>query len=242
VLGKGAGGFFREAADPLAKDSLHRFVQPGDLLVGHFLRQLCRRHPSAVQDLVGIGIPDAREQARVGQRALGRMVFPRQRFAEPGEVHSEHLDPPAVELRESRFACNQVERRPLLRRGLGKHERAVGKVERRECSAAADLRPALSPVQPARNHQVQDQEQISLEREDDSLADPSQREDPAAAGLPERRSDRAQQKRARQPHRLESLTDDARFERGEIAQDVRQLRHGIEAYNPVANADPYGGR
>ena len=195
-----------------------------------------------MQDLVGVGVADAGEQARVRQRALGRMVLARQRLAETGEVHSEHLDPPAVELRERRLSRDQMERGPLLRRGLGEHERAVGKVERRERPAAADLRPALSPVQPARDHQVQHQEQVSLEREDDPLADPPESDDPAALGLAKRRRDRPQQKRARQPHRLEPLADDARLERGEVAQDVRQLRHGIEAYNPVANADPYGGR
>ena len=47
-----------------------------------------RRQPRAVQDLVRVGVADAAEQARVGQRALEGVVLARERCAERCEVAS----------------------------------------------------------------------------------------------------------------------------------------------------------
>jgi len=48
---------------------LRRAVQALDLGVVEPLRERDRREPRAVQDLVGVGIADAREQVRVAERA-----------------------------------------------------------------------------------------------------------------------------------------------------------------------------
>ena len=124
-------------------------------------------------------------------------------------------------------AGHEVQRGALLRAGLGEDERPVLEVEGRERRRVPPtLRGLLLPVQPARDHEVQDQEALALEREDDPLADPREPDDAAAFRLLERRRDRAQQERTAQAHRHEALADDPRLERREVRQDVRQLRHG----------------
>ena len=50
-----------------------------------------RRQPRAVQDLVRVGVADAAEQARIGQRALERVVLAREARGERLEVGVERL-------------------------------------------------------------------------------------------------------------------------------------------------------
>ena len=139
--------------------------------------------------------------------------------------------PPRSSSARPSLARDEVKRGALLRRGLRQHERTLGEVERRERSAACHLRAALSPVEPARDHQVQDEKEPALENEDDPLPDAAQRHDFAPLGVAEGRRNRAQKKRAREAHGLETPADHARLERGQVAEDVRQLRHGLEAYS-----------
>ena len=53
-----------------------------DLLGRQLARQQHRRHLRGVQDLVRIGVADAAQQMRIGERALQRVVLPRQGLAE----------------------------------------------------------------------------------------------------------------------------------------------------------------
>ncbi len=184
-----------------------------------------------MEDLVGVGVADAGEETRIRQRALQRVVLPCQRLAESRQVRVEDLDAAAVELREARAPLDEVERRPLLRAHLGQHERAFRKIERRDRGAASDLRAALSPVEPAGHHQVEDEEETALQLEDDAFSEPPEAQHATSLGARQRRRDGAQEKRAAEPDRLEPLPDDARLERREIGEDVRQLRHAPEAYN-----------
>ena len=96
---------------------------------------------------------------------------------------------------------------------LGKHERAVGKIECRKNVAARGLRSGLPPMQPAGDHQVQHEPKIAVEADGDALADAPQFTHGAALDARQRRIGRAQEKHACDPHVLEDLTDDARLER-----------------------------
>jgi hypothetical protein len=73
---------------------------------------------------------------------------------------------------------------------------------------------------------MQHEVEIALEVEHDSLSEATETENTAPLRLRERRIDRAQKKRAREPDADERLSHDARLERGEIGDDVRQLGHG----------------
>ena len=100
-------------------------------------------------------------------------------------------------------------------------------VERREPDLPRDARPRRLPVEPARDHQVQDEEEVVLEPEDDALPEAAEAGDPSApttaasGGL-----DRAQEERAPDPHPAETL---ARRPAASSALDVDghvgQLRH-----------------
>src|SRR5262249_33016549 len=135
----------------------------------------------------------------------------------------------AVEPSQLLASLHQVQRRPLLRARFREHERTPVEIERRDGAASADLRAPRLPVEAARDHEVQDQEEVLLEREHDALADPFDARHSLAASLRDRRRDRPQEKRASEADLLEPLADDARTKRLEIGGDVRKLRHGTEA-------------
>ena len=115
LLGEVVAVVGAQPGDPVGKRRAGRLVQARDLfrreLVGHGERRQAR----AVQDLVGIGVADAAEQARVGERALERVVLAGERAAERREVDREHLEAARVVRRERVFAPHEVQRCPLLR-------------------------------------------------------------------------------------------------------------------------------
>ena len=89
-------------------------------------------------------------------------------------VGVEHFEPAGIVLGAVRFAAHQVQRRPAFAAGLGEDQRAGGEVKRRQPDLARRLGPLRLPVQSARDHQVQHEKQVRLQREDDPLAEPPQ--------------------------------------------------------------------
>ena len=215
-----------QPGDPVGKRRAGRLVQARDLfrreLVGHGERRQAR----AVQDLVGIGVADAAEQARVGERALERVVLADERSAERREVDRQRLEPARVVRRERVFALHEVQRCPLLRAEFGQREAAVREVERGERMAAGELRARFLPVQAAVDHEVQDEPEVAVQAERDALAEAAQAADVPAVRRGERRVHGAQEERAGQTHALERPIQDAPFQRLEVERDVGQLRHG----------------
>ena len=65
----------RQPLGPLVQQQSRRGEERGDLAVGQRLRQLQRRQPRGVQNLVGVGVADAAEEMRIGQRALERVIL-----------------------------------------------------------------------------------------------------------------------------------------------------------------------
>jgi hypothetical protein len=126
------------------------------------------------------------------------------------------------------LAAGQVQRGPALGAGLGQDERARREVERGQAHLAGDAGAGRFPVQAARNHQVDDDEQLVFERDDDALAEPAEAGDLTAGDGRGRRIDGAQQERARDPDALEPRAIDARPQRLDVDGDVRKLRHGSE--------------
>jgi hypothetical protein len=107
------------------------------------------------------------------------------------------LDAAPVERGRRGPAAHEMERRALLGAGLGEKQGPVLEIEGSKTEPSGQLRAAILPVQTARHHQVQDQEQIVLEREDDPLADPVQVPDLPALHLADRRIDAPDEERAR---------------------------------------------
>lgn len=80
------------------------------------------------------------------------------------------------------------------------------------------------------NHQVQNQPEIALHSECDSLSDPAQFLNGASFHPLERRGHATQQKWIAQAHPLELLPKHARFECGDVSGDIGQFWHGLSLH------------
>src|SRR5262249_35751599 len=138
---------------------------------------------------------------------------------------AEDVDAARVQRLEPRASAEDVELRALLRARLGEYERALRKIERREADLLRNGRAALLPAEPARDHEVDREEEIALERQDDALPEALDPEDALPLGLGELRLERAEEERAHQAHALERLAGDARRQRLHVDGDVGELRH-----------------
>ena len=93
-----------------------------------------------MEDLVGVGVADAAEDARVGEGALEGAVFGGERGAKGFEVASEKTSmPPGSMARMARFAGEEMQGCAALGAGFGEDERAGGKVEGGEVVSSAEL-------------------------------------------------------------------------------------------------------
>ena len=96
-----------------------------------------------MQDLVGVRVPDAAEQTRIGERSLDRVILAAKSRGEVAEVGVQHLESAAVELRERVRALDDVNGRASLRPRLGEVEVAGIELERGLRELAGDLLPAV---------------------------------------------------------------------------------------------------
>ncbi len=95
-----------------------------------------------MEDLVGVGVADSGEDARVGEDALKGVVFRGESVRELFEAEGEDVYAAGIELGEGCLSLQEVEGGTALRTGLCQDERAVGEVE-----AARLLRPpSLAPT------------------------------------------------------------------------------------------------
>ena len=80
--------------------------------------------------------------------------------------------PPGSSAASAASPADEVQRRAPLRARLGEEQRPGREVERRQADLApASFAPGGLPVQPARDHQVQDEPEVALEPDGDALAD-----------------------------------------------------------------------
>src|SRR5207253_361155 len=90
-------GLVAQALRPFAEHFAHGCVKALDVAGRDPLRMRDRRKPRAMQDLVRICIADAAEQARVGERALERVILTHKALAEFFEGAGIDVDPAHVE-------------------------------------------------------------------------------------------------------------------------------------------------
>src|SRR5258708_7462499 len=103
-----------------------------------------------MQNLIGIGVADAAEEPRVGERPLQGVVVLAKHGDEIAGRGIEHLEAARLMASQFRFASDDMQGGASLRAGLGESQRAIGKVERGEPELARQLRSRRLPVQPAR--------------------------------------------------------------------------------------------
>ncbi len=138
-FGEGLSGFGVEAVDP----ELEGFASGGEealpLLGGEFVGEEDGREAGGVEDLVGVGVADAGEDARVGEGSLEGAVFGGEGGAEAFEVGGEDVDSSGVDFFGGGLVGEEVEGGSALGAGFGKDEGAIGKVECGEVVATAEF-------------------------------------------------------------------------------------------------------
>ncbi len=177
--------------------------------------------------IVGERVADPAEHAGVGEDALEGVVLARERRPEGRQVDREHLEPARVLLGERGLSPHRIEGRPLLRARLREEQGPRREVEGGQAHLSRNLRPARAPVEPPRDHQVEDQEQLLRERDHEALAEPPERAHRAAHQRVEGWVHGAEEEGARQAEALERLAEDPGPERVDVHLDVRQLRHAV---------------
>src|SRR6516165_8162683 len=116
------------------------------------------------------------------------------------EIGVEDFQTARVVGEEAVLAANHVERRPLFRTRLRDQQRARWEVERCESDLPDGFRAARSPTEPPGDHQMKNEEEVILEREDDPLAETAKLDNPLPLRGADRHIDRAQEEWTREPH------------------------------------------
>src|SRR5207245_11690561 len=106
------------------------------------------------EDLVRVGIPDAIEQARIGERALQGVGLAGERRVELLGAGAQHVESAAVVGGEGGRAADHVERGAWVRSRLRGEEGAAWEVERGEAVAPGNGRAVRGglPVQASGDH------------------------------------------------------------------------------------------
>ena len=178
-----------------------------------------------MEDLVGIGVADAAERVRIGERALERMALARERFGELRERDLQWLEAAAI-VRAQRFlAAHDVDRGAPLRARLGEHERAVVEVERRQADLTRHFRAPRKPLEAPGDHEMNDKEELVAEREDNSLAQAPQPDDLLPGQFGGGRVDRAQDEWVGEPDLFQRMAEHACLQRFEIDGHIGKFRH-----------------
>ena len=177
-LGKAFAGFAPKTLGPFEQRPPRRVEKPLHLLFREASRELHRRKPSGVEDLVGGRIANAAEETRIGERPLDDMALADERVAKALEVGVENFKTSRIVGAEAVLAANDVERRPLLRARLGDEQCPLGKVERRQSDLPDGLRAARSSPKPPCDHQMKDEKEIVFEGKDDPLPEAAKLDNP----------------------------------------------------------------
>jgi hypothetical protein len=222
---EGRQGFGVEATYPEIKRVAGGGEEALPLFGGEFVGEEDGGELGGVEDLVGVRVADAGEDAWVGEGALEGAVFDGEGGAESFDVGSEDFDSAGVYLFCGGFVGEEIKRGSALGAGFGKDEGAVGKVEGGEVVAASEFGAKRAPVEAAGNHEMEDEPEAIVELEDDSLADAMECADGVVFDLFDAWMDGAEEEWAGEAEVSEWLADDTWGEGGEIGGDVGEFRH-----------------
>src|SRR5258708_8826654 len=225
MLGKFVAGLLAQSLCPLEQRLPTSLLEANLLLLAELKGELDRREFRPMKHLARIGIAHAAEQAGIGQSALEGVVFPGERGPKALQVRVDHFKSAAVEAIDQASAAHQVERGSFLRAGLGEQQRAVGEIETRQPTAPGDFPALCKPMQPTGDHQMKNQEQISLQLEDDPLSEARNAKNALALGVSQWGLRRAQDERAGKANFLQSLPDQPASQVLDVNHYVRILGH-----------------
>jgi hypothetical protein len=223
-FGEVVGGFGVEAGYPELKGVAGGGVEALPLFGGEFVGELDGGETGGVEDLVGVGVADAGEDARVGEGSLEGTVFGDEGGAEVFEAGGEDVDSAGVDFSCGGFVWEEVEGGAAFGAGFGEDERPVGKVEGGEVVSAAECRAGLfvegAPVEAAGDHEVEDEPEAVVEFDGDAFADAVQGTDVVAFEFFDGWVDCAEQEGAGYAEVGEGLAYDAWLEGGEVGGDI----------------------
>ena len=197
-FGEVAGGFGGEAGDPESQGVAGGGVEALPLVGGEFVCELDGGETGGVEDLVGVGVADAGEDARVGEGSLEGAVFGGEGGAEVFEAGGEDVDAAGVDGLHVVLVAKEVEGGAALGTSFGEDERAVGEVEGCEIVAAAEFCSEGTPVETAGDHEVQDEPVAVVEFDGDAFADAAEGTDGVAFELFDGRLDGSEEEGAGQ--------------------------------------------
>ena len=142
------------------------------------------------------------------------------------EIAREDVDSSRIHGTQGLLASENRQRCAVLGAGFGEHERASGKIEGRQTLAASQLclRQAASAAGRQSSSAAPARDRLPLQSRC-ACRFAAVRAPRVPPHLVTGRLHGAKQKRARQPHSLDRLPDDAWFKRGDVGGDVRQFRH-----------------
>src|SRR5438552_17516252 len=126
-----------------------------------------------MQNLVRIGIADAAEEPRIGERTFQRVVLAHQCIAEGLKGRIQNLESSAVKRSQCTFALSQVKGCTLFRSGFGQEQSSGRKIECGKAEPCRDGRAAFFPLELPRDHKVDHEEQVTFEFEHDLFAEPA---------------------------------------------------------------------
>src|SRR5215831_17479854 len=162
---------------------------------------------------------------RIGERALDGVVVALQPCRKLRWSGLEDVDTARVHRRERSLALDQMDRGAALGARFGEKQRRILEIESRERQAARRLLVFREPAQAAGDHEMDDQEQGSLELEDDALAQPTDADELLPLRGGERRSDAAQDERMDQADAREPLPLESGPKLFDVDGDVGELGH-----------------
>jgi len=171
-----------------------------------------RRELRRMQNLVRVSVADTAQNARVGQTLFLSVRFSAVSAARnSARTAGENIDAAGI----GRFKCllawnTYSDARRLVPASVSTNE-PLGKSNAARVVTARQFCATGSPMQPARDHQMEYQPHIVIEAYSNALTDPAQFANPMTLRIGNGRLRRAQQERAGDSNVLERLTDDAFF-------------------------------
>ena len=225
-LGKSGGSFRAKAGDPGIQGLLEGVVELRPVGVCEAAGELHGGEPGGVENLVGVGVAAAGEDARVGEGALEGAIFPGEGQAEGFEAAVEDFQAAGVDFSQGGFRPEEEEGCAPFGASFRQLQRSGGEVKSGEGVAAGELGCGGTPVEAAGNHEVQDEPDVVFEAEGDALADAAQAGDALAFGFADGRVDGAEEEEPVDTDGQERLAEHPGLKGGEVGHDVGEFRHG----------------
>ena len=125
------------------------------------------------------------------------------------------------------FAADDVDRSPFFRAGFGQGQDSGREVESGQPDLARQLGAGRSPVEPAGDHEVEDEIKVVLKAPDDALAQAQKILDRAAVERGQRGFEGADEKRTFDICFVQYLALDPRPQVFDVDGNIGELRHGV---------------